>query len=175
MSKDELDKIKTELARKGQEAVGCRIVGNSVICNTALKEEVKIKPNEWIQVGGDVSYENYGLIIAKYNPSTKEISVVQIEPYEERGKTKYYAQEETFNIEDLRTHKLSEFGLDPEMYKDQGLELIAEELLTTYGGNPIQIGAGFDTTYKSEFSSFKKALGAAIGTEETFKSWSDEE
>lgn len=136
-----------------------------------MTKKVNIPPKKWVQIGGDVNYEHHGLIIANYDPDFEEVKVVEISPPTDDLKT-FHGQEATFDLSELEIHSLKEFGLEPETYKKHGLELIAEELLTTQGGNPIECGAGgFVTDLRSEFKTFDTALACAIGEDESFESW----
>jgi len=142
--------------------------------STKLKE-VKIPAKKWVQIGGDVNYEDYGLILGYYDPDMKEITVIKIDPPTEDLKT-FSGEEETYEIEDLQEHTLEEFGLDPKGYEKHGLELIAEEMMTTWGGNPIDCGAGgFLQDLHDEFPNFDTALACAIGTEKSFTDRNEEE
>ncbi|MFA5731619.1 MAG: hypothetical protein WC934_06410 [Acidithiobacillus sp.] len=135
---------------------------------TQLKD-VKIPPNKWVQIGGDVDVTN-SLILGKYDPNFKEIHVIEIGEYD--GGNKYHGQESVFNIDDLKVKTIEQYGLDAKSMKNHGLELIAEEELTTQGGDPINCDGQAD--YKNNFSSFKKALQCAIG-DQKFTAWKNKE
>jgi hypothetical protein len=141
---------------------------------TKLKK-VNIPKDKWVQIGGDVNYEQYGLILGKYDPNSNEINVVEID-YDDESKL-YLAHESTYDINELKQEDLEKFGINPKDYKMKrlGLELVAEEKLTQEGGDPIQCGAGFYTQYKSEFKDFNSALACAIGSNESFEDWSGNE
>lgn len=133
-----------------------------------MAKKVKIPPKKWVQIGGDVNYEEYGLTLGYYDPNRGEITVVKIDPPTEELPT-FFGQAETYEIDDLEHHTLEEFGLEPKQYEKHGLELIAEELMTTQGGSPIDCGAGgFMQDLHTEFPNFDTALACAIGKNESF-------
>jgi hypothetical protein len=78
----------------------------------------------------------------------------------------------TFDLAELESHTLEEFGLKLKEHKKHGLELIAEELLTTQGGDPIECGAGgFMSDLRMDFRTFDTALACAIGQDESFEAF----
>lgn len=132
---------------------------------TKLKQ-IKIPPNEWHQIGGDVDFEDH-LILGKFDDRLDEIHVVEIQRYNDN---KYHGHEAIFDIQDLKDHTLEEYGFDAKAMKNHGLELIAESKLTNDGGDPINCDGLAD--YKSQFKSFKSALKCAIGNT-SFKNWNN--
>ncbi len=122
---------------------------------TKLKD-VKIPADKWIQIGGDQDFTER-IVLGNYDENLGEIKVIEIS----RSEGKYHGHESEFDIDNLKEKDIEEFGLDVQRHKDDGLELIAEEILTSQGGDPINCDGQAD--YKSTFKSFKKALQCAIG------------
>jgi hypothetical protein len=126
--------------------------------------EIKIRPMEWSQIGGDVNFEDYGLVIAIYNDINEEIRLVSIIPSCDGNV--FIGEERTFTVDELHEiepERIEIYGLSEKDLVNRGLEGLAMEEFTLYGGDPIQVGYGFDTRYISEFDTFDEALRSAIG------------
>ncbi len=131
-------------------------------------KKVKIPPKKWIQIGGDVSYELYGLILGYYDPDVREIKVVSIDAPTADVKI-YLGEEATYDLDELADIDPAEIGIDPKQLKEYSLEQIARSKLEWEGGDPIDCGAGgFLQDLHTEFPNFDTALACAIGKEESF-------
>ncbi len=128
---------------------------------TKLKK-VKIPADKWVQIGGDTDITDR-VVLAKYNEQFEQIHVIEITREDDEN---YHGHESEYEIDDLKEKDIEEFGLESTgniegEWGGLGLELIAEEILTSQGGDPINCDGQAD--YRSKFKSFKKALQCAIG------------
>jgi hypothetical protein len=101
--------------------------------------------SNWKQVGGDITWERHGLVLAKDEPEYRQVHLLRVEPWLEHDKEAavshglYVVDEATFDHDDFAAHRkevrdaLRSVGMEVETYDELTPEHKAE-VLASYSG-----------------------------------------
>ena len=129
---------------------------------------VNMSNNQWEQIGGDVSYSQYGLTIGKYNEELEEIEVYQFSPMDD-GTEKWLVHNAIYNLVDYKDKTLKDFGLDES--NELSWRLIVDCLMND-GEMSDELEFEENEKLTPLFPSFEKAYKFVMGSDE-FKVWKD--
>ena len=124
--------------------------------------------NQWEQIGGDVSYSQYGLTIGKFNKELGEIEVYQFSPMDD-GTEKWLVHNAIYNLVDYKHKTLKDFGLDESTKLTWSLIV---NCLMNDGEMSEEWNFEENNKLTPLFPSFKEAYKFVMGDDE-FVAWND--